>query len=277
MARYVLDNARPGATTRFGSLEALYDPGTFRHLTACGVDRGWHCLEVGGGGGSVAAWLAERVGPGGRITVTDIDPSRLRDDLPSTVEIVRHDIAGDPLPEGAYDLVHARLVLIHLPRRALALRRMVSALRPGGWLLVEDFDCELLGFRTGNGAGFAWSPLGPAITGTDAAAMERVTRAVGSVMTAAGVEMGYGRRLYRELCAEGLIDVGAEGPLAVGPGGSPAATLAQANIETLREQIRDSGLATEADIERALRVLADPAAAITTPGLMISARGRRPF
>jgi SAM-dependent methyltransferase len=52
----------------------------------------------------------------------------------------RHDIATDPLPEAAFDLVHARLVLGHLPEREKALGHMVAALNPRGWLLVEDFD-----------------------------------------------------------------------------------------------------------------------------------------
>jgi 2-polyprenyl-3-methyl-5-hydroxy-6-metoxy-1,4-benzoquinol methylase len=43
------------------------------------------------------------------------------------------------LPAGRYDLIHARLVLSHLPQRRDVLARLVQALRPGGWLVVEDF------------------------------------------------------------------------------------------------------------------------------------------
>ena len=46
-------------------------------------------------------------------------------------------------PEGPFDLVHARLVLVHLPDRDRALRTMIDVLRPGGWLLVEDADPAL--------------------------------------------------------------------------------------------------------------------------------------
>lgn len=49
-------------------------------------------------------------------------------------------IIVDDIGEAVFDLVHARAVLEHIPARQAALRRMVSALRPGGWLLVEDFD-----------------------------------------------------------------------------------------------------------------------------------------
>src|SRR6202012_624857 len=60
------------------------------------------------------------------------------------MELRRHDGAADPPPEpGTFDLVHARLVLVHVPDRARALATMAAALRPGGWLLVEDADTYL--------------------------------------------------------------------------------------------------------------------------------------
>ncbi|OLZ65342.1 hypothetical protein AV521_32160 [Streptomyces sp. IMTB 2501] len=82
------------------------------------------------------------MGPDGEVTVTDLEPrwaaSRSR---PAHVRLLRHDIVRDPLPGRDYDLVHARLVLLHLPERLSVLRRLVSALRPGGWLVLEEFDC----------------------------------------------------------------------------------------------------------------------------------------
>ena len=75
---YLLDNAGAEAPARLTALAAMFDPGTIRHLESRGVGPGWHCLEVGGGAGSVAAWLATRVGPTGHVLVTDIDPRFLR-------------------------------------------------------------------------------------------------------------------------------------------------------------------------------------------------------
>ena len=105
-----------------------------------GVGPSWRCLEVGGGGGSVAAWLSERVGPDGYVLATDIDPRFLVTLKLSNVEARKHDILNDELPEGSFDLVHARAVLEHLPARQEALRQLVTTLTPGGWLLVEDAD-----------------------------------------------------------------------------------------------------------------------------------------
>ncbi len=58
---------------RLRLLERLFDPTTTRHLEMIGVSKGWKCLEVGAGAGSVAQWLSMRVGPAGKILATDID------------------------------------------------------------------------------------------------------------------------------------------------------------------------------------------------------------
>jgi len=137
---YVFANDAAEAPVRLAALSALFDRGTVRHLKARGVGRGWHCLEVGAGGGTIARWLAARVGPTGRVLATDVDPRFLRTVRLPNLEVRRHDIAIDPLPRAAFDLIHTRLVLMHLPRREEALARMISALKPGGWLVVEELD-----------------------------------------------------------------------------------------------------------------------------------------
>ena len=73
MAGYTLDNAWNQASARLAALEAVFDSGTIRYLDGIGVGDGWRCLEVGAGGGSIAAWLARRVGAGGCVLATDID------------------------------------------------------------------------------------------------------------------------------------------------------------------------------------------------------------
>lgn len=138
--RYLLDNRDSVAGQRFDSLSVLFDPVTFRHLEELGVGGGWRCWEVGAGGPSVPMWLSAKVGPSGRVLVTDIDVSWTQHVDGEHVEVRRHDVAADDPPDEIFDLVHARLVLIHVPERERALERMVSAVRSGGCLLVEDFD-----------------------------------------------------------------------------------------------------------------------------------------
>ena len=86
----------------------------------------------------------ERVGPGrARRWPPTSTSSWAAGAAAPNVEILEHDVAADPPPGGPFDLVHARLVLVHVPERDAALANMVAALRPGGVLLVEDADPAL--------------------------------------------------------------------------------------------------------------------------------------
>jgi SAM-dependent methyltransferase len=256
------------AGQRLSSLETLYDPWTIRHLEATGIGLGWQCWEVGGGGGSIAAWLAERSGPSGQVLVTDLDPRYL---LESTalahphIAIQRHDIGTDPLPEQTFDLIHARLVLIHVPARELALERMVTALKPGGWLVVEDFDPTFIDSSY------------PTADAEAAALFQKVKVAQNRLMAARSGELAltWGRSLYRRLRAQGLVNVGMEGYLAIREGRTPGARLFEANFEQIRQEAISAGFVTDEEIDQALALLDDPHFAIGAP-MMFTAWGHRP-
>jgi 2-polyprenyl-3-methyl-5-hydroxy-6-metoxy-1,4-benzoquinol methylase len=108
-------------------MQQSLDPMTIARLEALGVGPGWRCLEVGGGGGSIVRWLGERVGDTGRVLVTDVDTGGL--ESAGNVTVRRHDIVDEELPDGGFDLVHARLVLLHLAQRDRALTRMARTSR----------------------------------------------------------------------------------------------------------------------------------------------------
>jgi SAM-dependent methyltransferase len=214
------------------------------------------------------------VGPEGRVTVTDIDPAWLTRASPANVEVLCHDIAADALPEQAFDLVHARLVLIHVRERDRALRRMVSALEPGGWLLVEDFDMRVL--RDGGAQSMVRTRLSDGITAADVELLADVDAALVALLESRGADLAYGRQLYGLLCAEGLLDVAAEGYVAISPGGSPGAAQRLTRYQQIGEEMVASGRITAAELERACELLRHPACPVLTPGMLISARGRRP-
>jgi hypothetical protein len=44
------------------------------------------------------------------------------------------------LPKAAFDLVHERLVMINVPKREALLQEMISLLRPGGTIVLQDVD-----------------------------------------------------------------------------------------------------------------------------------------
>lgn len=71
---------------------------------------------------------------------TDLDPRFLDGHGRGNLAVIRHDVTRDTLEPASFDLIHARAVLIHIRERQAALARLVAALRPGGWLLIEDVD-----------------------------------------------------------------------------------------------------------------------------------------
>ncbi|GAA2156546.1 methyltransferase domain-containing protein [Kitasatospora kazusensis] len=259
--RYLLDNRRDEAGERFAAISALFDPVTFRHVDRLGVGAGWACWEVGAGGPSVPNGLAERVGPTGRVLATDLDTRWLDGTVDPLVETARHDVAADAPPAGPFDLVHARLVLVHVADRAAALRNLVASLRPGGWLLLEDADPAL-------------QPLSaPDEHGPAERLANHLRNGFRTLLAQRGAELGYGRTLPRLLRGAGLADVQADGFF---PVTSPACrTLEAATVRQLRAELLAQGLATEAEIEEHLANVAAGNLDLTTAP-MISAWGRRP-
>jgi ubiquinone/menaquinone biosynthesis C-methylase UbiE len=265
MTTYIFDNAIEMETAeRFNSLDTLYNPRTFHFLEATGIRTGWRCLEIGGGSGSVAAWIAERVGSSGNVLVTDIEPRFIEAARQErgNVEVRRHDIGTDPLPEGTFDLIHARLVLLHVPRRHQALERIARALKPGGWLVIEEFDGRLFDRAISTA------------DAVEAAAFGKMMRALARLMDDRGFEAEWARRLYERLKLVGLVEVGMEGHVAVREGGNPGASLDAANFAQIRKEAVAKGLVTDAEVDAILKCLEAPNFVIFSP-VMFTAWGRR--
>ena len=257
---YVFDNAGTQTRSRFAALATIFDPGTVHHLTELGVGEGWRCLEVGAGGGSIAAWLCGRVGPTGAVVATNVDTRFLETlDYPN-LEVRRHDVVSDSLPESRFDLIHTRLVLMHLPDRDRALPRLVTALKPGGWILAEEFDS--LSVRPDPAAN-------PAETACKALLV------LHEVLAEHGVDLRYGRRLAGCFRACGLNEVSAEGRMFLWPGRSAGAELLRANFEQLRGAMLASGRITAAELERDLARLAEDDFQMPS-AIMWATSGRRP-
>jgi SAM-dependent methyltransferase len=259
-SEYTLDNAWKHARERLALLEALADPGTIRHLETLGVAAGWRCWEAGGGGGSIAAWLCERVGPTGHVIATDVDTRFLAALAYQNLDVRRHDIVAESPPEGGLDLVHARALLGHLPQRELVLDRMVAALRPGGCLLIEEAD----------GISKLTDP------GNDVRANEvfaRVRAAEAAWMVEAGIDQHLGRRVCGALLRRGLVALGAEGRVPVVQGGSELARFYRLSAQQSRARYLGAGV-SEQDFDAFLSLHDDPAF-VWIQATIFAAWGRR--
>lgn len=233
-------------------LAAAHDPLTQPRLAEIGVDTGWRCLDVGTGGGTVAAWLTGQVGPSGSVMATDLSPA--------ADGVLRHDITRDPLPNDTFDLIVARLVLRHLPERAEVLAKLVAALRPGGWLQVDETDTT-------------YQPCVDTPDRLTFALYHRFLAARDAVMDRAGVDAGYGRRVTSAMRSAGLVDLDPVSFVEVwGPGAPGLALLAHTTV-----RLRD-GLVAVGMTDRQLAEIRD---LFTHPGfrasssVFYSVRGRR--
>ncbi|WP_033439835.1 class I SAM-dependent methyltransferase [Saccharothrix sp. NRRL B-16314] len=250
---YVFDRAHVAEQHR--CLAAAYDPVTFGGLVRTGVGLGWRCLDVGAGGGSVAHWLAGR---GATVLATDVQPEHVPP--APLLTVLRHDVVCDPLPEAEFDLVHVRLVLRHLPEREAVLRKLVRALKPGGWLQVDEFDNS-------------YSPVLLAPDRRAAELYETFLAVKESVFDAFGVDGGWGRKVAGAMVEAGLVDVDPRVVVHSWRAGSPGVRLLAHTTHMLREKLIAAGM-TDGQLAAVREVLADERFLATSP-VVYSVHGRR--
>ncbi|MDT5346788.1 MAG: hypothetical protein QOH91_75 [Mycobacterium sp.] len=253
---YVYDPGFSDERTRLAGMESLWDPGTQALLDELGIgssEKPWRCLEVGAGGGSLVQWMAGR---GARVVAIDIDTRFVESLASDTIEVRRADIRSDELPRDEFDLIHSRLVLEHLADRRQILERLAAALRPGGWMVIEDYD---------------WTAFG--LEGADPL-LERVTEATLSFMERAGFERLYGRHVVTDLADAGLIDVRGEGRARIIDSSSAGFDFFRLSLQSLRDPVVEAGLLSRADAD-AVAARLDEDIRVFTP-VMMAGIGRRP-
>jgi len=254
---YVYDQGWEQERARLAGIEALWDSGTQDLLRKAGVDTGSRVLEAGAGGGSVVTWLAEEVGADGHVLAVDIDTRFVEPLRSPTVDVLQVDLLTDDLPVGAFDVAHCRMVLEHLDERDSALARLVAALRPGGVLLIEDYDWASFGFEAAEPSEV------------------RAVEAILSLMSSAGYDREYGRKLVTALVEQGLADVSGTGRSLVIDGGHPGYAFFSLSFDQLAPVAVEAGLMTPEDAATTGEGLRSGHRRIITPTL-IAATGRTP-
>jgi len=258
---YLLENRKEKAAERLVLLSALFDPASLRQFDACGMTKGWRCWEVGAGGPTLVRKIAERVGDTGRVLATDIDASWANEATSYNVEVCTHDIARDPSPDELFDLVHARLVLVHVPERERAFQNMIAALKPGGWLVLEDADPALQPLS-------CMDPNGP-----EQALANRIRQGFRALLSSRGADIAFGRKLPRMFRNAGMVGLSAEAYFpVVMPECIP---LEMATVHMIRDDLLNNGIATQQEIEQHLENVRVGLLDLSQPP-MISVRGQKP-
>jgi SAM-dependent methyltransferase len=244
MSSYVFDDVPDDAElTRLRQIESALDPASVRWLGSASLEAGSTCLEVGAGAGSMAHWLAEAVGPTGRVVALDIRPRFRPSETASNVEVMQRDIR-DWDGRGEYALVHARYVLIHLSDFGRAIERMAASVPKGGWLVLEEPDFGAARFAAGP------SELEQAFA--------RVNAAIQRMFELRGMNPALGLHLPAILEEYGLSVSAVESETHLVRGGSPIARMMGASTEQLSDKYVETGLADQDDIEGYRRLARDP-------------------
>ena len=239
---------------RLRVLAAARRASTLELFQLAGLLPGMRCADLGCGSGDVTLDLAALAGPAGRVVGIDADQAKLefaraaaRERGLTNVAFEAADVTqwADP---GEYNFVYCRFLLQHLAQPANLLRRMWDAVRPGGFLAVEDADLEGL-FCDPDNAGFSF-----------------YQRMYAEVLARHGGDPTCARRLvryFREIGIPGpqrrlLQGVNADGDAKVMP---------LLTLEAIADAVVSSGLATAAEVTAAIENLR---AFTTRPDTLIS-------
>ena len=119
---------------------------TRRVFALAGVEPGMRVLELGTGAGDVTILLSEMVGPTGEVVSLEKNPEiqesarkRVEAGGHGNVKFVCCDIASAE-PEGTFDALVGRAVLMYIPSPEKALAKLLKSVRSGGVVAFQEVD-----------------------------------------------------------------------------------------------------------------------------------------
>lgn len=241
------DNDAPAATEQLDLLSEILNRETFSILgEEVRVGHGWRCWDVGAGEGSVSRWLAARVGTSGHVVASDLKPQH----VPShpRIEAIRHDLTSDPWPEPEFDLIHARLLLMHLADKEAIAVKLAAHLRPGGALVLTDW------YSGHADEGLIKSPVDDYTARIFQEYHDGVLKLAGQT----GMDFGWAARTPDVLAAASYRDLTVRDYQAPGEGGTPTARLARLHSYMLEPFLLSQTNLTAADLDVIRQTLLDP-------------------
>lgn len=236
-------------------------------LDRIGIAPGSRALDLGCGPLGILGLLSERVGPRGEARGIEYEPRfvelaqrLIAERKLDNASVAQGDAMATGLPDGAFQFVHERLLLIVVPEPMKVVAEMVRLAAPGGIVALEDVDVGT----------WICEPPHPAWT--------RLFAAFETVYTRGGKDLRVGRRLPGMLRAAGLTDIGCQAHARLnGPGDFHQQQLL-VFVKLFWRPIVELGLIAEAELESLLRQLeahlADPGTMVVSP-LLYQAWGRK--
>ena len=150
-SRY-LHGTEPLEQRRLSILNDMLNEASLRELALAG---GEAILDVGCGLAQLSRLMAHAAGPGGQVVGVERSPEQIAEALRQAgadgeeglVELRLGEALELPLSPaewGSFDVAHARFLLEHVPDPLAVVRRMVAAVRPGGRIVLEDDNHEVM-------------------------------------------------------------------------------------------------------------------------------------
>jgi SAM-dependent methyltransferase len=254
------EDSRPNEPARLAALAEALDPFSTRRLTPLLDERALpRVLEVGPGAGTIAHWMTHRYELG-ELVLLDYDPEVLDRLSGLDARQVTANITDPDLPQpGRFDLIHARLVLMHLPARLYVVQRLASWLAPGGWLVISDMV---------DSAGFCQDP-----------AVARAVQAMKAASARAiGTDRQWGLSFPEPLHGVGLNDIGLafDTPILTGGADCGFATWLSMTLNRLRVHVLDTGMITAEQLRAAQHRLSTPGPKTAAPLTLVTMWGQAP-
>ncbi len=228
---------------------------------------GQRAIDIACGPCGILDLLSERVGPRGAVVGLDRDRDHVElarafahERSLANVRVLEGDARETHLPAASFDLVHARLLLVNVPRPDEVLREMVRVVRSGGWVASQEVDALLL-----------CEPSHPA--------WERLGAIFEATYDQEGADVHIGRRLPELYRDAGLVDVGVAIHTAHHVGGDTRHTILPDLVRPMRAKILTRQIACEGELDAldaAVRAHLDTPGTMTVPHLLFSVWGRKP-
>jgi ubiquinone/menaquinone biosynthesis C-methylase UbiE len=264
--RYLLGDS-PAEIRHLVEQAAVYAEEADELFDLIGIEPGGTVIDVGCGVLGVLHLLADRVGPGGRVVGLDREARivefgrRLAEQHGLVAEFIEADATASGLPDDAFELVHARTLLLNVSNPAEIVAELVRIARPGGVVAVQEPDAA------------AWScdPPHPAFDILRTAIMDAYRRT--------GKDFNIGRRIGRMLRDAGLDHVQVRATARVTQTGDYYQTFLLTLAGLVRDVIVGAGDLTDDELDSycaALRAHLESPTALTIQPLICQAWGRVP-
>jgi demethylmenaquinone methyltransferase/2-methoxy-6-polyprenyl-1,4-benzoquinol methylase len=112
------------------------------------IQPGQQVLDLAGGTGDLVLLIAPKVGPQGRVVLSDINNAMIRTGrarlldrgIAGNVEYVQADAERLPFPDSSFDCITMAFGLRNVTHKQAALDSMYRVLKPGGRLLILEFS-----------------------------------------------------------------------------------------------------------------------------------------